>query len=168
MTNRLVDLAFALVLFVGSISLWFVADSFPAFERYRNVDSDFWPKIVLSATALLSLILIVQNLALFRRPPAAHSDSAAPPAPPPNWGRLLFTSALVLGYFLALSQIGFVVSTMVFLAIATNVLPYSNLWVKLAFPFVFTAALTLFFTRVLSLPLPRGTGWFYELSLVIY
>lgn len=59
-------------------------------------------------------------------------------------------------------------STVVFLLAASLLLPLKRMATRLLFAPLFTAALTLFFTRALSLPLPRGTGVFYQLSLLLH
>ncbi len=167
MLSRLTDAVVAAGLFAASIWLWIVADGFPAMKRYEGVDTDFWPKIVFATIALLSGILLLQKaLALF-----AEGGGAAWTAPRIDRAaavRFMLTGGLIVGYFYALQPVGFLVSTMVFLWAASFVTPYDNLRAKLIFAPVFTAGLLLLFTRVLSLPLPRGRGIFNDLSLLLH
>jgi putative tricarboxylic transport membrane protein len=167
MLSRLTDAAAAAAIFAASIWLWIVADGFPAMPRYAGVDTDFWPKIVFGTIAVLSGILLVQKTLALRVGAEGGTDRAG--------GfdkavliRLVVTGGLILGYFFALQPVGFVVSTMVFLWAASFVIPYDNLRAKLIFAPVFTGILLLLFTRVLSLPLPRGRGIFNDLSLLLH
>lgn len=171
MTRHALDLGFSLVLLLGSIYLWFVADTFPPFERYKNVDSDFWPKIILMVTAFFALLLTVQSgMRLLKRGgegrPAPGEMEEAEAGP--NWARLIATAALVVLYFMGLQYVGFVLSTVVFLALAVQVTDYGNTWAKIVFPFAFTALLVAVFDRLMALPLPRGAGWFYQLGLIFH
>ena len=167
MSKRAVDFVFALTLCVASVFLWFVADGFPGSPRYAQIDTDFWPKIVTGLMAVLTAIIALQNgVSLLRERDGGVADRLNL-----DWrgiGRMAAMGALVLAYFFAFGQVGFLLSTVVFLWIAALALPGGKLWAKLVFAPAFTIALTALFSRVLSLPLPRGVGPFYEFSLLFY
>lgn len=174
MIRRASDSAFMAFVMLASIYLWLEADTFPTFPRMGPVDSDFWPKIVFGLLAVLAGLYLVQTLVLkpfwkIREPQAAAPDEEADPAARrAGTVRLLGIAALTFAYFLGLQYLGFVPSTVVFLLAASLLLPLKRMATRLLFAPLFTAALTLFFTRALSLPLPRGTGVFYQLSLLLH
>lgn len=171
MAKHVADIVIACVLFTGAVYLWFVADGFPRFARYRDIDSDFWPKALMVLIAGLALVLLVQSIQALRlelRGPQGTDDAGSGGAETLIWGRLVFAAALTIAYVLALRFVGFLLATVVFLAIAQNVVAYANLWVKIAFPFVFTGVMAFLFVKVMGLSLPRGVGVFYQFSLNFY
>ncbi len=168
MFRRILDAAFAGSLFAVSIWFWLIADRFPETPRYAQVDTDFWPKIIFGLMALIFGAITLEGVAalLRERRGAAEAD-----APGPDWaaiGRMAAMGLLVFAYFLAFGRLGFLLSTLAFLWIAAFMLPSGKLWLKLGFSPVFTVLLTVIFAYVLGLPLPRGTGVFYDLSLLLY
>lgn len=178
MAKHYIDITFSAVLLVGSVILWFVADGFPRFERYQEVDSDFWPKALMVLIGILAITLLIQNIQALRvyrlRQSLAGPDNlggaASGEGPKDEVGlkRLAFAAVLTIGYVVALRYTGFLISTVIFLAIAQNIVSYSNFWMKVVFPFAFTGLLALLFVKGMSLTLPRGTGPFYQLNLLFY
>ncbi|MFV0245467.1 MAG: tripartite tricarboxylate transporter TctB family protein [Qingshengfaniella sp.] len=164
MTRYMLDLAFSIVLLGVSIFLWGAAGKFPVFGAPSPVGADFWPRLIAAGIFVLSAVLIAQSV-LSGRP---ARDTETDTAPQISIVRLVLSAILVIGYFLALGHIGFLISTIVFLGCAINLLPYGNRMVKLIFPIVFTVAMIAFFSYALSLPLPRGTGVFYDLNILFY
>lgn len=168
MFRRLLDTIFSAGLFLAAIWFWIIANEFPNSPRYAQIDTDFWPKIIFGVMALLTGCITVQNIMKLMRRSASDFDE---PAAVTDWGTILRMSAmglLVFVYFIAFGRIGFVISTVVFLWIAAFMLPSGKPWVKAIFSPILTAALTVVFAYLLELPLPRGTGPFYNLSLLIY
>ena len=170
MTKRLLDIVLSVILIVGSAYFWHVADSFPVFERFKAVDSDYWPKLILVAVMIMASLLLIQSfieyLLLLKAGDRTVSESPQPSTI--NRLKLIGTALLILGYFFALEPLGFLVSTIIFLYIAENIPSYSNWKVKVVFPLLFTAVLMFFFIYLLSLSLPRGKGIFYDLSILFY
>lgn len=169
MARRIADLAFASLVCAGSIWFWTLAAGFPVSRRYASVDTAFWPSIVYAVLALLSGALVVQMLLALRA--AAPAPAAVPAAAPPDRSRtlrILAIGALIVVYFLAFRVTGFLLATILFLWAASFLLDRRNPVAKLVFAPVFTLAITLLFSRVLSLPLPRGIEPFYGLNLMLY
>ncbi len=167
MLRRAVDSAFMASILLASVLLWREADRFPTFPRMRFADSDFWPKIVFTLLIALSLIYLVRTLILspFWRQPEAMREALPSRA---TVLRFLAIGGLTLGYFVALQRVGFVPASLVFLFTASLLLPMGGLLVRALFAPIFTAVLVVFFTRGLSLPLPRGTGMFFQFSLMLH
>ena len=164
MLRHFLNIAFSVALCAASASLWFVAGNFDVFGAPGPVGPAFWPRLIIAGVFLLSLGLAVKAVAAGL--PAAetpHGDG-----PRINVGRMVLTAALIVGYFYALQYAGFLISTIVFLGIGINLLPYGNRTAKLIFPFAFTIVIILFFAYALSLPLPRGTNYFYNINSYFY
>ncbi len=184
MRSRLIDLAFAAVLFGGAVWFWFVADGFPTSPRFAQIDTDFWPKIVFATLALVAGVHLARlGLELAR---TMGRERPRDPAPPDSSGgdgeggparvfglapgavRAGAMAAAIFAYYLGFQTVGFAVATVLFLWVASFLLVYRNLVAKLVFAPVFTLLLTVFFSQVLSLPLPRGVGPFHDLNLLLY
>ena len=169
MAARLLDVAFAGLLFVLSIYLWIEADGFPTSRRFAQADADFWPKAVFGTMALITAIMVVRGLMGLRGPKDA--DTPAFVMTSENWvsvARVGAMAGLILAFYFALQIVGFPIATITFLFLASFVIPYPNHAIRVAFALGFTVALVLFFTKALQLPLPRGTGVFYEFNVLFY
>ncbi|WP_164084950.1 tripartite tricarboxylate transporter TctB family protein [Pseudazoarcus pumilus] len=169
MSRIAIDGAFSLLLFAGSIYLWFAADDFQKFARYAGIDSDFWPKILLAVVAVIALVQLLQQFFTYlatREVRNVRTDDGE--ASVVNWRKLGGAAVLILGYFVGLQTIGFILATVIFLLLATRLIGYGNWRIALIYPFVFTGLVTLVFVKVLSMPLPRGAGIFETFSRLIY
>jgi len=163
---------FAAVVMAASIYLWFVADSFPPFERYGDVDSDFWPKIILVVIGLVAAVILVSSIRQLRLYLETRSGRTRSPNSPGVarflMGKNVILVALTLSYLYAFQLLGFIVATFIFLLLATALLGVRHKVAIVLFPLLFTSGLMLLFTRVLNLPLPRGEGIMRDLSLWFY
>jgi len=173
MPKRIVDLLFTLMVFVGSIYLWRVADLFPVFEKYKNVDSDFWPKFILVTTGILSALILFENIAALRlqalkkrqTPPGSEQEA---PAPVVNRKKMVLMGLLCIAYYWGLSICGFVIATIVFMWLAMAVIGGAKKLTAIIFPVIFTGVLAVMFIKVLELSLPRGVWLFHQFSLLLY
>jgi lysylphosphatidylglycerol synthetase-like protein (DUF2156 family) len=168
MRSKLSEMAVVFVILVAAVALWFVADRFPDSLKYARVDSDFWPKLICASLALVSALQLLQQAIGLRAAYASQGIASSSRLDPAYVARLVLIGGLILAYFLALQWTGFVLSTLVFLWAASFATPYANLKAKLLFAPLFTIGLCLFFTHALTLPLPRGEGIFYDISLLLY
>jgi hypothetical protein len=172
MLLRSFDFAFVCAVFGLSIWLWTVADGFPDSRRFAQIDTDYWPKHVFALLILVSGALLAQKLLAFWRTRGQPADASS--APEARAGdrvaalRIAAMLGLVIGYVFAFKYLGFALATLLFLWAGSFVMPYRNLIARLCFAPAFTLALTLFFSHALTLPLPRGTGPFYQLSVLLY
>jgi putative tricarboxylic transport membrane protein len=173
MVKRIVDMLFTAMVFIGTVYLWLVADKFPTFAKYRNVDSAFWPKIVLVSMGILSVLILYENIVALRIQrskkqvvaSAGERDAAAAAV---SWKRMIFMGVLCVAYYWGLSLMGFVLSTIVFMWLAMVIIGGAKKITAIVFPIVFTGLLVAVFVKVLELSLPRGIGIFHELSLLLY
>ncbi|EEX12520.1 conserved hypothetical protein [Citreicella sp. SE45] len=172
MLHKLSEVVVFAAMTIASVALWFTADALPVSRRYEQVDSDLWPKLVFGALALCCAVHLAQKVAgLIAAPsggPRSEDEVIEAYTPDGYYLRLVLTGALIVGYFIALQYIGFLLATMIFLWVGSWILPYRNTLAKLVFAPVFTILLAAFFSYGLSLSLPRGSGIFYELSQALF
>ncbi|MEQ8255268.1 MAG: tripartite tricarboxylate transporter TctB family protein [Roseovarius confluentis] len=171
MKETFTELAVTVGMLVGTLYLLSATQAIRLIGVPRQVDARTWPQWVLGGIALLCLLQIAQlGLRLWRARTAegAEAISAADSRAPAQVLLTALMAALILAYFWALQIVGFAIATLAFLYCALPLLPYRNRVVKLIFPPVFTAVLIGFFSYGLSLPLPRGTGFFYSLSSYLF
>jgi hypothetical protein len=123
------------------------------------IGPSFYPRIVLSMTAILSAVLVVADLLARRR--ARHDGEGRPAATGArrNVGLVAATFALFAGYVTLLPLLGFRVSTVLFVLVIQAVLDEEprRHWLRILLVSVCTAGLThLAFEGYLSVLLPRG------------
>lgn len=173
MVKRIVDLLFTVVVLIGSVYLWRVADRFPVFAKYKNVDSDFWPKIILVTMGILSLLILYENIAALRlrdweKRKALSGDEKDDPASAVNWKKMALMVVLCIAYYWGLGIFGFVIATIVFMWLAMMIIGGAKRMTAIVFPVIFTGILAVIFVKVLELSLPRGIGVFHAFSLLLY
>jgi hypothetical protein len=174
MLKRIVDLLFTVMVLAGSIYLWRIADLFPVFAKYKNVDSDFWPKIILVTMGILSALILYENIAALRLQSwkkletSSGSEQKAPPASNVNRRKMALMGVLCIAYYWGLSISGFVIATIVFMWLAIAVIGGAKKITMIVFPVIFTGALAVIFVKVLELSLPRGVWLFHQFSLLLY
>ncbi len=174
MGKAIVNLAVAGFFFLGSIWLWYIADGFPTSPRYSQIDTDYWPKLVFALMALTTGGQVVSSALSLRAELKAWNAGLAPDTGMPSaqsmfiFLRVIAMAVLIMAYYFGFQYLGFSIATVLFLWLATFTVSFRNAAVKILFAPLFTMALALIFTQVLALPLPRGVGVFYDISLLLY
>lgn len=150
------------------------------------VDPDFWPSWLLNVIIVTATVYLLQTWR--RRAGAADpsgiatvaervagddgaSRATAIPDDAPMSGdlvRLLLGFALLWSYIFAMTRIGFVPSTFLFAMIFLIFVGERRPLIIVTIPVTIVAAILFVFTRLLVVPLPRGTGVFLELSIFFY
>jgi putative tricarboxylic transport membrane protein len=143
-----------LVLFGISLALLVQAFQLPSLPIVP-VGPGFYPGIVLVFMAVMSALLVVQDLG--RRPEPA--DTAAP-RPMRNYRLVVTAFAIVAAYIFLLPLLGFRLATALFVAVLQAAIDWPDTarrWAVLAAISIGTAAATYFvFERYLLVLLPRG------------
>ncbi|MPZ89499.1 MAG: hypothetical protein GEU81_15830 [Nitriliruptorales bacterium] len=148
------------------------------------LDPDFWPGALLTfgiVLALIYLAALVRTLLRERRPSADADDSAAdgitglvhaPEDAPDEAVAKPFLLAggflLLFAYIWAVGPLGFVPSTLLFCVLFMLLVGERRWYALVSLPVALTAGVVLVFTRVLVVPLPRGSGIFLQLSTYLY
>jgi hypothetical protein len=121
----------------------------------------FYPRLVLGFMAILSVILIGLDLIAMRR--RAAVAAAAPKAPKinPNYALVLATFIVFGLYIMALPELGFRISTFLFMCALQATLEWPSSWKRWLLVVVIAVATTvvcqLAFEDYLSVLLPRGS-----------
>lgn len=138
-----------------------------AIRRFGEVGSGFWPTIILFTATILSLILLFTNLKRYYQEEKGSSLSTASPY---SMGKkkFIFSAFCLLGYILIMPQIGFILSTILFVLAFIFALEERRKLVLGFSPFLVTAIAIIIFAKILGMPLPRGVGFFATFSRLIY
>jgi hypothetical protein len=157
----LAELIIAVVILFSSAFLYFETTKFPT-TRITAIGPEYWPQIILIGMVVLAALLIVK---IFRqRQELEQADQAILP----NRHNFWITIAAVLLYTRILPILGFPVASLLFIAVMLWVLKVRQ-WKWLSFYSLgFTLGLIMLFPKLMSVPLPRGTGIFRAISLFFY
>jgi len=142
-----------------------VADRFPKSARYEGIDADLWPKFLFSLAVIFSLLLIVQ---FFIRYKIIINNKINKEKEVINYGKMGLCIALIIGYFIVQSYLGFILTTTLFVFLGMLVAGYENKRILVLYPLGFTVFVTLVFVKLLALPLPRGVSYFEDFSYLLY
>ena len=172
MAKHIGNIAFGAFMLTASIYLWLVADAFPVFEKYRDVDSDFWPKILMTMIGIFSVVVIYQSVTALKVDLAGQAAGVRSREHTPSirvdWKRFATMGILCVGYFYGLQTLGFILSTLIFLWISIAFIGVDGRFLRVFYPVVFTAALSFLFVKIFELSLHRGQWVFREFSLLFY
>jgi putative tricarboxylic transport membrane protein len=162
---------------VLAVLLYLAAGRIDAPVSGRHLGPDAWPKFIIVALGALCVYEIVKRLVIGtsftvtglvpQGDAAAGAPDAAPNAPTDHHGKLAAGIALVAGYVLGVSSLGFFIGTAAFLAAFTWIggwrRPLALAVMSLAGAFV----LLVVFMRVAYVSLPLGIGPFEAVSLAL-
>ncbi len=156
------EVVFLAAIFLGSLYFLIETFSFQVPGIGGRLGPGFWPQMILIALLILSGTLIAGHF--LRRLPEAKGQQKSGPA---NY-KYLLALALMIGYFLSLPVLGFILTTPIFMAVFM-VLLGEKLWgwiigVSLGL----TVIVVILFTKAMYVPLPRGKGIFLHFSQLFY
>jgi putative tricarboxylic transport membrane protein len=177
------ELLTALVLLLGAVYFRLnIADFVTGRRGAGFVDPDFWPGWLLNVIIVSSAIYAFQ--AWRKRSESADASGIATVeerlakdepleglhevAVTGSIWRLLLGFAILWAYIYSMTRIGFLPSTFLFALTFLLFVGERRPLVLVAIPVTIVAAILGVFTRLLVVPLPRGTGFFLELSTFFY
>lgn len=142
-------------------------------KRFGEMGSGFWPMIALGVATLLSLILLVHNVLRYMggwKKGREKAKIASEVSSDLRAGRKKFALSVLclLGYIVVMPWIGFILSTPFFVLAFILALEERRKAVLLISPLLVTAVVILVFARFISIPFPRGVGFFATLSRFFY
>lgn len=145
MRRDLVTATFGIGFLVLVGLLWWEGDRqhFTLLAPGISYDPLFFPRLLLALGGLCAAAITALGLL---RPHVAHGEL--------RWGLWLALTTLVGGYFWAMSQIGFLTSTTIFVILFGAVLGYRRWPALIGFAVVTSAVVWYVFTAVLQVPLP--------------
>lgn len=135
------DLSTALSVLVLATAVFIFAQGYPD-------EAGFFPKLIAGVLALLSVAMIVRSLLRWKH--GTGDDFVMFEAPWPMLGAVVITAL----YFAVLSQVGFTLSSLVFIPLSAWLFGYRKLHVTVPLAIAFVVALIGLFSGVLGLPMP--------------
>ena len=138
-----------LVCLVGSLGLLAMTRGLPQ-PALVPIGPAFYPRILLTLTAVLSAALVVSDLVARRRPAVA----------PTRYRLVVLTFAIFTAYVALLPSFGYRIATFVFVAVLQATLeprPRARWWLVLAVALATSLVTYYVFERYLSVLLPRGS-----------
>ena len=147
------DTVAGLVSLVASVVLFWIAGDLPK-SALVPIGPDFYPRIALGVTALLSAVLVIEGILAGLRPPERAAGAR------PNYRLVVETFAVFFLYVGLLPGLGFRIATFLFVVVLQAVIepPRSRgRWVTILVVALVTMLVTyVVFERYLSVLLPRG------------
>ena len=151
-----------------------IADVFGARAGIFGVGPDKWPKIILAALIISGLLLIMDSLRKMYRLSKNRQRQEGPRGFEEEVGKeyaeagvpyiiILFT--IVYAYLLIV-YLGYFIGTLLFLIVLMTVLRGVNkIKLIVTVSLLWTISVTVLFTLLFYVPLPKGIGIFYDISM---
>ncbi|MBT7049380.1 MAG: tripartite tricarboxylate transporter TctB family protein [Desulfobacula sp.] len=150
----------------GALYLFFETKAFGNLNVYgAKLGPDIWPKLILVSIMALSVGLAYNTIKGVLKGIIPASDKIQFSAA--NL-RFIAAAGLIATYLALLPLVGFLVLTPVMMIAFMYLLgEKSKTWI-FSIPFVLTIGVVLVFTKLMYVPLPRGTGIFLKISHLLY
>jgi len=161
-----VILAFFLFLLIDSLKLHEI-------RRFGEMGSGFWPILILSAAVLLSAFLLLSSILKFRKGKGKEeSEENLSPAELASRKKqrniVVLCAVVTLGYIFVMQGIGFALATFLYVLAFVFVLGERRKSVLIVSPVLVTALILVVFSRLIAMPLPKGMGFFADLSRFLF
>ena len=161
------ELVFSLLIFLGSLFLYWVTGSFQGriVLQGAQMGPAFWPRFILGSIILLSGIV---SVGLIRR--IAKEKAWGESLMTMDRGKVRFFAAIVLSiaYLILLPVLGFIAVTPLFMIAFMLLLGEKSKGWIIGVSLGMTAIIVVLFTKAMYVPLPRGVWLFREFSLLFY
>jgi len=161
-----VILVFFLFLLIDSLKLHEI-------RRFGEMGSGFWPILILSAATLLSAFLLLSSILEFRKGKGKEEPEETL-SPEDLAGRkkhrniVILCAVVTLVYIFAMQAIGFALATLLYVLAFVILLGERRKSVLIVSPVLVTALILVIFSRFIAMPLPRGMGFFADLSRLFF
>ena len=150
--------------------LFLFSQSFKLHEirRFGEMGSGFWPILVLGLAVILSAILLLSSLQKGKE--KGEEKSGEPPSPDSlAAGKrarniVILSSLATLAYIFAMQGVGFAIATVLYVLAFILILGERRKWVVIFSPLLVTVFILVVFSRIISIPFPKGIGVFADLS----
>ena len=163
---------------IAAILLWFAQGIHSDAVDAHRISPGFWPKailwlwLVLAAGELINRLIKLTRVQLGEK--TSQSDLQRELSPddqdkhePGSLWRAMIGLAIIIGYSIFVSWVGFPIATTLFLFAFAWLGGYRRLWPLTAISIIGTAALILIFMKVAYISLPLGVSVFKDFSILI-
>lgn len=154
--------------------VFMLVNSFKLHEirRFGEMGSGFWPIMILSTAAILSIILLIFSITKYTK----ERKTTPIPSPSPEAlaelkdrrKKYLSSVILLLLYIIIMPWIGFILSTLIYVITFIFALGERRKLVLIASPVLVTALIIITFAKFIAIPFPRGAGIFAAFSRFFY
>jgi len=153
----------AIILFAG-LMYWEATRVATPFGAGYTMGPTVWPKIMLMGAIILSLFLLIKNWKKKAESVLEEGEEFEKP------NRVRSTGILIVCfiYAFAMSHLGFLISTPLFVAAILLLSEYRSIKKLFLIPITITAVFFLIFVWLASVPMPRGHWIFRNFSLLFY
>jgi len=151
--------------------LFMLLDSLKLHEirRFGEVGSGFWPIVILSSATVLSAFILLSSILQFKKGKGKEEpEKALSPEELASRKKqrniVVLCAVVTLAYIFVMQGIGFALATFLYVLAFILVLGERRKWVLMISPVVVTALILVVFSRLIAMPLPKGMGFFADLS----
>ena len=164
------NLLASLFVLIGSLFMYYKASQLREMntQGYESVGPDFWPKLILIFMIALSGYLSAKYaVKLSKEKKSGIEPSGENEEEKGGWIRIGVTTLLIVAYIYLLKPLGFIVASPIFIV---AMMLYINPQKKRSIPAGVVGIMViiyLLFGKLLYIPLPKGTGIFREVSILL-
>jgi putative tricarboxylic transport membrane protein len=139
--------------------------------RAGEMGSGLWPFLALSVATVLSVLMLIASIK--KRKAAAREGVQEPSGEDmaeKKLQRITVSLSIVcfLAYILVIPFIGFILATLLYVLAFAVALGERRRWVLAFSPFLVTAVIVGVFAKFITIPFPKGIGFFAEFSRLFY
>ncbi len=132
----------------------------------------FWPSIILILMLVIAIMGIIKTFINSKKASAVHAEKTDETEEPEikffNIPMSLVSIASIILYSMCLYFFGFIISSILFLYLMTQLMGAKKKLVIILTSVILTALFVGLFSILLSVPLPRGVSIFRAFSLLFY
>lgn len=165
------ELIVTLTIFLTSLYLLIFINNFIKISSTRGAAQQlgpkFWPFVILIGIVFLTGIIIFNVLREIKKGKWDTEEEDAK-LEQFNDKRLLTLIGLTVFYVFILTYVGFLSVTPIFIILISWLIGIRVIWKNLVFSILLTAIFIYVFGNFLDVPLPRGLGFFREISFFFY
>jgi putative tricarboxylic transport membrane protein len=159
------ELVISVVIFLGSLFLYFESMKFEGLEIYGKLGPAYWPKFLLICLMGLSVLVAVDA---FRERKKKDSEKKETSEPDSGKVRFFFAIGFILLYFILMQIFGFIILTPFFMIAFMYLLgERKKIWI-FGVSIGMTVLIVYAFTKTMYVPLPRGEWIFLKFSHLFY
>lgn len=159
------EMIISAVIFVGSLYLYFESIKFEGHAVYGELGPAYWPKFLLICMMVLSFWVAIDAIRERRKRKPEEVEISKPHS---GKTRFFLAVSFIVLYLILLKLVGFIAITPIFLFSFMYLLgERKKIWMIIV-PIGMTILIVYAFTKVMYVPLPRGTGLFLKFSQFFY
>jgi putative tricarboxylic transport membrane protein len=159
------ELIISVVVFLGSLYLYFESMKFEGLEIYGKLGPAYWPKFLLICLMGLSVLVAVDA---FRERKKRDSEKEETSKADSGKVRFFFATGFIVLYFILMQIFGFIILTPFFMIAFMYLLgERKKIWI-FGVPIGMTILIVYAFTKAMYVPLPRGQWIFLKFSHLFY